>query len=855
MASNPWDNDPIVQPSPQQFPGVIQGAPKRPAPQTPEQVQSDRLGNQLTEIKINEAREKQEAEAAQRRAMELGITDSVYQMRNVVEAAKKAKELSQTGFFATGFGASYARDVGGTTAADVKALLNTIGSNTAFDRLQKMREESPTGGALGAVSEIELQLLRDSVASLEQSQSDAQFQENMDKVIESYERVINRLGGGGTELEKTKETQGGEGPAAEDFEEGYSEEGGLKVRVTDDSPASPDGPVMGPNNPGFWNQIGMGTGDLVETAGDTLGLVANPLNAGVNAVLGTNLSTDLGQTLREAAQLPQSSDNIFSAVNKFAGGAMMGAGLARQLGSVLKPGTAQAVAQTLGRTPIRDTVAGAGAGAGSFIGRESGLPGGEYAGAILGGVSGYGVGSMGANAMAPRGMNAIAAAAERQGVSVLPADVGGRASQMVTAGTKASPISAGPVVKQAQENVRQLGDRTRQIAEGQGNIGTTDAAGESIRSAASNYAEQTRSTWGRLYDRAHEAAKGVKIKPLATLNALDARIARLKNDPSTPESAVTELQSFRDNIAQGVNVQGLRDARTRLSEGVYDGKIRSSVDQAAWKEILGNLSTDIEAGLTQAGRTDAARMFSRADAGWKARVEHIDQVLQPIVGKDGMKSGEDVLKAVETMARGGAGGNARLSRLLGNMEPAEAGQVRAVIIDRLGRATPGAQDAAGEVFAPSTFLTNWNKMTPQAKASLFSDKGLRRDLDDIATLSEGMKATRSLENFSNTAGATLSNVGAGVALYALDPATLILGVGSQYVTGRLMASPKFAGLLARSAKQNLAPEVANRRFAEQLGVLATKEPLIASDARQLQQFLNDAMAQSPGRAAAQGENE
>src|SRR5690606_4351852 len=122
-------------------------------------------------------------------------SSDLYQMRNVVNAAKEAKKLSQEGWFATGVGASTARDIGGTAAADVKALLNTIGSNTAFDRLQKMREESPTGGALGAVSEIELQLLRDSIASLEQSQSDAQFQSNMDKVIESYQRVIDRLEG------------------------------------------------------------------------------------------------------------------------------------------------------------------------------------------------------------------------------------------------------------------------------------------------------------------------------------------------------------------------------------------------------------------------------------------------------------------------------------------------------------------------------------------------------------------------------------------------------------------------------------------------------------------------------------
>lgn len=146
------------------------------------QVQRDRQEDAQKE-------EERRAKAAQQ---ETGIQDAAAQMRRVIAAARDAKALSNE-WFATGFGADTAKGYGGTTAADVKALLNTIGSNTAFDRLQRMREDSPTGGALGAVSEIELQLLRDSIASLDQSQSDAQFQSNMDKIIEAYQGVLGRI--------------------------------------------------------------------------------------------------------------------------------------------------------------------------------------------------------------------------------------------------------------------------------------------------------------------------------------------------------------------------------------------------------------------------------------------------------------------------------------------------------------------------------------------------------------------------------------------------------------------------------------------------------------------------------------
>lgn len=56
-------------------------------------------------------------------------------------------------------------------AADVKNQLATLQSIVSFDRLQAMREASPTGGALGAVSERELALLQSSLGALSQDSS------------------------------------------------------------------------------------------------------------------------------------------------------------------------------------------------------------------------------------------------------------------------------------------------------------------------------------------------------------------------------------------------------------------------------------------------------------------------------------------------------------------------------------------------------------------------------------------------------------------------------------------------------------------------------------------------------------
>lgn len=90
----------------------------------------------------------------------------------------------------TSFG-SMLSNVPGTTARDVKANLDTIRANVGFDRLQQMRDASPTGGALGQVSEMENRLLQSTLGNLEMSQSEAQFMRNLKQVRDIYDKIVN----------------------------------------------------------------------------------------------------------------------------------------------------------------------------------------------------------------------------------------------------------------------------------------------------------------------------------------------------------------------------------------------------------------------------------------------------------------------------------------------------------------------------------------------------------------------------------------------------------------------------------------------------------------------------------------
>lgn len=94
---------------------------------------------------------------------------------------------------ATGLGASFLAKVAGSNAADAAALGKTIRANIGFDRLQQMREASPTGGALGQVSNMELSTLQSVLGNLEQSQSEEQFLYNLDRLNEIYTDIMAKF--------------------------------------------------------------------------------------------------------------------------------------------------------------------------------------------------------------------------------------------------------------------------------------------------------------------------------------------------------------------------------------------------------------------------------------------------------------------------------------------------------------------------------------------------------------------------------------------------------------------------------------------------------------------------------------
>ena len=119
--------------------------------------------------------------------VEAAFSDFQRQAQIVDESIERA--IEQAGGLTTGLG-SLTSGVPGTPAHDLLNTLNTIQANVGFDKLQAMRDNSPTGGALGQVSEFENRLLQSVKGALQQSQSRDQLVQNLRSVQADYKALL-----------------------------------------------------------------------------------------------------------------------------------------------------------------------------------------------------------------------------------------------------------------------------------------------------------------------------------------------------------------------------------------------------------------------------------------------------------------------------------------------------------------------------------------------------------------------------------------------------------------------------------------------------------------------------------------
>jgi hypothetical protein len=130
------------------------------------------------------AKEKAEAEKLKKAGEETDKTS----LTVATELALEALEDEQDGVTShvTGVTGMAQSVIPGTPASTFAANLKTIQGILSFSRLQTMKDQSKTGGALGNVSNIELQLLASTIASVSQNQDPEVLKRNLEYIRDIF---------------------------------------------------------------------------------------------------------------------------------------------------------------------------------------------------------------------------------------------------------------------------------------------------------------------------------------------------------------------------------------------------------------------------------------------------------------------------------------------------------------------------------------------------------------------------------------------------------------------------------------------------------------------------------------------
>jgi hypothetical protein len=261
----------------------------------------------------------------------------------------------------------------------------------------------------------------------------------------------------------------------------------------------------------------------------------------------------------------------------------------------------------------------------------------------------------------------------------------------------------------------------------------------------------------------------------------------------------------------GLNFRSLRYWRTQIDEKLGNPLIADTdtATRGMLKQIRNQITADMDASATEGG-PEAIRAFKGADA-WYSQQKDVMGRIEKLVGSgDVDRIGNAVLNpSVPPQS---------LRALRTKMDPEDWDVVSGTIFSKLGIAKPGAQNVAGDVFSPNTFMTNWSKLSPEAKQVLWGGtrySELTPELDRVARVSASMKDAASMANTSNTApvgmwmrligglgtagygtmtgNKTMEGMGAGVAGSVVAP----------YAVAKLMTNPRFVGWLARTGEDML----------------------------------------------------
>lgn len=446
---------------------------------------------------------------------------------------------------------------------------------------------------------------------------------------------------------------------------------------------------------------------------------------------------------------------------------------------------------------------------------------------------------------------AAAQAAQDLGITPSAGMMGTVRGKVAAAGEQFAP-TAGPFRRDAERVTEEIAGAAGKIADAAGPGVSPFDAGSALQEGGRTYVQGVRDTQGKLFDAVDQAIpRDTRIGTPETRDYILQEVSRLAETPNIARSVGTgKLQGWLEDLAAvepkgGLTWDAARSLRSQIGETIGDIKgPERDIATGKLKAIYGRLTDDLKAAAEAAG-PQASYAWTRAQKYTKASEGRIEQAFSKVLKADTPERAYSILTGYATEGSGQANINA-LNRVFMSLPKEDRAVVSGTIIRRLGRATAGTQDAAGEAFSPATFLTNWNRMSPEARATIARggmDPGVPDQLTKLAKVADQWKKAGLDKNHSNTGG-TVGQIGLWTGFFASlftgnlgTAAGIAGGAGAANLSARAMTYEPFLKALNRiaatgeaSAMQRLAtsPDVPREIAMEAATVLRLAAPEASS---------------------------
>lgn len=590
---------------------------------------------------------------------------------------------------------------------------------------------------------------------------------------------------------------------------------------------------------------GLAQGALDLPAMVTDNLVAKPINAGLDALMGKGegprmkmLGESAGDLMTRAGvpEAKTASERVVQDISRGAGGAVAGLGAGAVAAKAASP-VFQAVGTALQEAPRLQVASGAASGAASGVTREAGGGEGAQLAAGLAGGLAPAVGSFATKA-ALRGAIRGGEAGRQQmadNIETFEKAAGttptlGQATQSRTIQATETalsnvPGSAGLMARRGEVQSKALQDSVQELTEKLAPNATGWGAGEAIARGVNAFKDSVKTTQGMLYRKLDEfiplqtpVAVNRTREALAALNdGIDGapslsqffRNAKIGN---IERALLNDLDAFSKGSVppgmQGMGVaappgqlpyQALQKLRTMVGQEISESSLVSDVPRSKWRALYAALSDDLGSAAEQAGPA-AQQAWSRANQYTRASIQRLEQ-LESVVNRD---APEKIFKAATS---GMSDGGTQIARVMKSMPLENRQEVAAAVLQRLGRARNSAQNEMGDAFSSETFLTNLAAMSPQARMALFANSGfpgLRQKVEQMGRMAslrrEGAQVFANPSGTARQAGIIGWGSGLMAALAtgnALGIAALLGGAAAARTGASLVTNPKNVKWLAQ----------------------------------------------------------